>query len=641
MKFNVDEIKLNASCVDVIGSYLQLRRMGANYICKCPFHNEKSGSFTVSPTKNIYTCFGCGKTGDAIQFLVDYKKISFQDACEILSNRLNIPAQDQHKEKPKSYYRPPQGNITALSDNLVEWFRGRKISQKTLIELNVGEGVEYIPQVKQKRNCIHFNYFRNGELINTKFRDGQKNFKMVAGAELIMYNLDAIRNATEIIIVEGEIDALSLHEAGFKNVISVPNGAAVTKSAGANLIYLDNSIDYLPENAKYILALDNDTPGNTLRDELARRLGFENCYKVTFRDCKDANECLLKYGASVIAECIADKKEFPLVGIYKASNIEAEIDDYYVNGLPPGYAIQLNEFDDHLKFHLGYLTTVTGIPGDGKSEFLDFVCTKLNILHGWKFGMYSPENHPMQLHFSKYAEKLIGKPWDGPNRINPVELKQAKRHFEKNFFFINPEDDFSLANILTSVKQLIRKYGVTAFIIDAWNKLEHQYTGNESKYISEQLDKITMFCQRNGVHCFLVAHPTKAQKNPDGTFEVPNLYSISGSANFFNKTANGICVYRDRTQAFTTKIYIQKVKFKHWGHTGNVVIAWDSQTGRYYKGHPDKTNWLKGLEVQAEIQHDGDGGVTHDEQQLQHNTDFLQQGKAIAISSNDIEDYPF
>jgi twinkle protein len=277
--------------------------------------------------------------------------------------------------------------------------------------------------------------------------------------------------------------------------------------------------------------------------------------------------------------------------VFSANDIQANIYDFYNNGLPKGCGIGMAEFDFLLRFQEGYLTTITGIPGHGKSEFLDFLLCRLNISHGWKCALYSPENHPLELHFSKFAEKIIGKPFEGSDRMSPLDISNMIKYHSDNFFFVNPENDFKLENILSAVKQLIRRKGVKCFVIDAWNKLEHHYTNNETKYISEQLDKIVRFCEINKVHCFLVAHPTKIKKDAVGNYEVPNLYSISGSANFYNKTANGITVYRN-FQTLMTEVYVQKVKFKHWGETGGVQLSWDKRNGRFYKGNPNYDNWI-------------------------------------------------
>ena len=75
VKFNIEEIKQIANIVDIVSTYLPLKKNGANYTCTCPFHNEKSGSFTVNASKNIFKCFGCGESGNSIDFLIKYKNV--------------------------------------------------------------------------------------------------------------------------------------------------------------------------------------------------------------------------------------------------------------------------------------------------------------------------------------------------------------------------------------------------------------------------------------------------------------------------------------------------------------------------------------------------------------------------------------
>lgn len=512
-----------------------------------------------------------------------------------------------------AFKRPLFKSSTNYSPDLIKFFSSRKISEKTLLDMKVGEGMEWMPQINAEINTIQFNYFRNGELINIKYRGKNKSFKLEKGGELIFYNLDCSIHNNTIIIVEGEMDCLALYECGFKNVVSVPNGAGLGK---INFDYLDNSIDSFSEDTQFILAVDNDQAGQNLQNELARRLGFENCTYVRFKDCKDANDCLIKYGIQGVTEAINAAKEFPIEGVFNANDIEDEIYSFYNNGLPKGCGIGMAEIDMFIRFQEGYLTTITGIPGHGKSEFLDFILCKLNVSHEWKTALYSPENHPLELHFSKFAEKITGKPFEGINRMSPADLRQMIDYHAKNFFFINPKENFTLDNILDSVRSLVRKKGIKAFVIDAWNKLDHQYAVSETKYISEQLDKIVMFCERNKVHCFLVAHPTKISKNRDTQlYEIPNLYSISGSANFYNKTANGLTVYRNY-ETGQTQVYIQKVKFKHWGQIGCVHLKWDSTNGRYFKDTPNYDNWINMMP-----------------NRIQENTDFLNSATDIITNS--------
>jgi twinkle protein len=511
-------------------------------------------------------------------------------------------------EAKKEYVRPPKWtNKTNLSEKLVKWFeKERGITQKTLIDFNITEGPEYMPQLQKEVNTIQFNYFRNGELINIKYRDGLKNFKLFKDGELIFYNLDSIKDCDEVIVCEGEIDALTIAQAYKKNVVSIPNGAGLNK---INLDYLDNCISYFANKKKIYLATDNDAPGRNLQEQLADRLGKERCYKVTFKDCKDANECLVKYGPQSIIESFADKKEFPLEGVYTISDYSDAIDDIYEHGLPKGSKTMMGNLNKLLSFHKGYITTITGIPNQGKSDCLDQITLQLSLTSDWKGAFYSPENKPTSLHITKLARKLIGKDWWGNQRISKDEIKLAKEYLDERFFFIKPESNFTLDSILKHVRELVVRKGIDYFVIDAWNKLEHKYGGDENKYIGECLDKLGTFCENNNIHLFLVAHPRKMTKDKFGKYEVPNLYDISGSANFFNKSDNGICVYRDYDNEIS-KWYVQKVKFSHWGSQGMCEFKYDLESGRFneYGGGAlppsfDKTPWIHGVKQHPVIEH--------------------------------------
>jgi twinkle protein len=492
----------------------------------------------------------------------------------------------------KIYAKPIRTNITALSEKAVKWFSERGITQQTLVKMQIGEGLEWMPQTEKEENAIKFNYFKDGEICNIKYRTGAKHFKLFKDAELVFYNLDCVKNSDSIYIVEGEMDALSILECGIENVISVPNGANKNTN---NLQYIENCVDYFENIKEVYLATDNDIAGRNLQEELALRFGKDKCFKIDFKDCKDANEYLLKYGKVELGECLKNKTPFPIEGVFTVSDISDEIDDMYENGLEKGLTIGLENHDKGCSFVKGYVTTITGVPSHGKSEYLDFILMRLNLLHGWKGAFYSPENRPLKLHFSKMAEKLIGKNWDGARRMSVEEKDGAKNYLNEKIWFIKPSTDFTLQTILDSVQSLIRRYGIDYFVIDAWNKLDHKYAESETKYIGESLDAIGAFCETNKVMCFLVAHPTKIKKDKlTGIYEVPTLYDIAGSANFFNKTDVGICVYRNFELKKTT-IYFQKIKFKHWGNPDAGFVDWSYNmgNGRYYeRDTPDNTNWM-------------------------------------------------
>jgi twinkle protein len=209
-----------------------------------------------------------------------------------------------------------------------------------------------------------------------------------------------------------------------------------------------------------------------------------------------------------------------------------------------------------------------------------------------KGGIFSPENFPLKYHFTKLSEKIIGKRFWGQNRMNEIEKNQAKEYVNNNIFFIRPDDEnFSIDVILEKARLLVKKYGIKYLIIDPFNRLEHQMEKgmSETNYVSNLLDKIITFKQKYNCLVFLIAHPRKINKNKtDGMYEVPNLYDISGSSNFFNKADIGLTVYRNFTSKLT-ELYVQKVRFKHWGQQGVVSFNWNESNGRYTN---DTSNWL-------------------------------------------------
>jgi len=346
------------------------------------------------------------------------------------------PIENSTYMEQKSYTKPTWKNKTDLSTKMVQWFENRGISQNTLIKLKVTEDKTYIPQVKAERNCIQFNYFRDDELVNTKSRDGQKNFKLHSGAELIFYNLNSLKNAKECYIVEGEMETLTLEECGIIREgvggVSVPNGAN-TKSN--NLQYIDNCIELFDKIEKIYIATDDDIAGRKLREDLAERLGKERCYYLTYKGKKDLNEVLapkdekgklIEKNIQAVIECCAEKKEFPLIGVFPTSVFADELKDLYHNGLDMGIGIGIPEFDKLLKFSKGYLTVVTGVSSHGKSSMLDQICVLLALRHGWKFAFYSPENRPTKLHLSNIIKKIVGKNWFGNEKLSEIEMNHGE-----------------------------------------------------------------------------------------------------------------------------------------------------------------------------------------------------------------------
>ena len=503
--------------------------------------------------------------------------------CHNCDTTFQLHTYKRKGENVKVYERPKQEVIKPPDSKVVEWFKSRGISQKTLADLNVGEGSEYMPQTGKTENTIKFNYFIGGELINIKYRDGRKNFKLFKGAEKVFYNIDSIVGYDSCVIVEGEMDVLALHEAGITNAISVPNGATLNTN---NLDYLDNCIDYFEDKEKVILAVDSDEAGQALQAELIRRLGSEVCYLATFDDCKDANEYLLKYDKHKLAERITGARPVPLENVTTFRDIEDEVTDFVRNGFKPGYQIGLENFDNIFSTYTGQFITVTGIPSSGKSDFVDQMVIGYNQNYGWKTAFASPENVPTYLH----AHKLMRKVWQGmPTAadIHGERWNKVADHCNTNFFHIDMER-YTLESVLRKGAELVKRKGIKCLVIDPFNKVRDIdcKTEDVNRYTMEYLTKIEMFAKKYDVLVFVVAHPTKMYKDKDGKIEEPTMYSIKGGGEWYDASYHGILVHRDY-EARTVKAKVLKVKFQNLGENqAEAHFKWEPKSGCFIPHEP-------------------------------------------------------
>jgi twinkle protein len=442
-----------------------------------------------------------------------------------------------------------------------------------------------MPQTGKTENTIQFNYYMGDQLINVKYRDGRKNFKLYKGAEKVFYNINSIVGYEYCIIVEGEMDALSLYEAGIENVVSVPNGATLNTN---NLDYLDSCIDYFEDKEKIIIAVDADEAGQALQRELVRRLGAEVCYLADFNGCKDANEYLLEYGKEELAKRITKARPVPLENVTTFKDIEGEVTDFVTNGFKPGYQIGLQNFDDIFSTYTGQFITVTGIPSSGKSDFVDQMCVGYNANYGWKTAFASPENAPTYLH----AHKLMRKVWqDMPRKtdIGGDKWNQVAEHVNDNFFFIDMER-YTLESVLRKGAELVKRKGIKCLVIDPFNKVRDVdcKTEDVNRYTMEYLTKIEIFAKKYDVLVFIVAHPTKMYKGSDGQIEEPTMYNIKGGGEWYDASYHGILVHRNY-EAKTVKAKVLKVKFQNLGENGaEAHFKWEPKSGCFIP-HQDIT----------------------------------------------------
>lgn len=541
--------------------------------------NQKIKVLRIDWDRAIARCFHCGE----ILQLHTYKKKS---------------------EQRKREYKKPVWNRTVLDDRVVKWFEGRGISQYTLQLMKITQSVEFMPQVGEKRNSICFNYFRDDELVNVKYRTGDKKFKLFSGGELILYNLNNCKISEDIIICEGEMDALSYVEAGLFHVVSVPNGSTLNN---VNLEYIDNCIEYFENKKKIYLSLDNDPAGQNVTKELIRRFGADKCFLIDLIDCKDANEYLVKYGKEMLSRVLESAREVPIDGVSSLLDWETEFDDYVAHGMQKGFMTGISSFDNIFSTYTGQYVVVTGVPSHGKSDFVDMMCVGYNQRYGWKIAYASTENKPNTIHAGKLISKLCGKWVNRPEYLKESWYKKAKDRINDTFKFIDLDGTYDLDRVLDKTRELIFKFGIKLLVIDPYNKikLKESESKGTNEYTNDYLLKIDEFARKHDILIILVAHPVKPNGEEKKNYE-PDFYSVKGGGEFYDMSPHGILVHRNRDLDLV-KIKVLKVKFAHLGENGSYIwLKWNKANGRFIDfgiqdENPDKiglpnsdnSNWVE------------------------------------------------
>jgi len=502
--------------------------------------------------------------------------------CHNCNNSFQLHTYKRKGDSEKVYVKPEPIEIVQPGTKVEGWFETRGISKQTLSDLKITEGPEWMPQTGKTENVIKFNYFMGDQLINVKYRDGRKNFKLFKGAEKVFYNINSIVGYEYCVIVEGEMDVLALHEAGVTNAISVPNGATLNTN---NLEYLDSCIDYFEDKEKIILAVDDDEAGQALQSELIRRLGSEVCFIASFEDCKDANEYLVKHGKEKLSQRITAAKPVPLENVTTFRDIEDEVTDFVRNGFKPGFQVGLENFDKIFSTYTGQFITVTGIPSSGKSDFVDQMVVGYNQNYGWKTAFASPENQPTYLH----AHKLMRKTWQGmptESDIGGDRWNQIADHCNSNYFHIDMER-YTLDSVLKKSAELVKRKGIKCLVIDPFNKVRDVGGSDDvNRYTMEYLQKIEIFAKKYDVLVFIVAHPTKMYKDKDGKIEEPTMYNIKGGGEWYDASYHGILVHRDYENK-TVKAKVLKVKFQNLGENGaEAHFRWEPKSGCFIPHQP-------------------------------------------------------
>ena len=341
----LNEVRENNDIVEVISQYVHLKRSGRNYFGLCPFHNEKSPSFSVSPDKQIFHCFGCGVGGNVITFIRKIEGIGFKEAVENLAERANIvlPTLNNHEDSKKEELKAKVYKVNSYAADYYhkklyqpeskagqDYVKQRKLTNETLESFNLGFSGNYDELYKKLRqegfqdeeilesglakkneNGTYVDFYRNrfmipildirnrviafggrvlGDAKRFKYLNSPENIVYSKGKHLFGLNVAKRYEHKKLLIVEGYMDAISLHQRGITNVVAAL-GTALTTNQGW----------LLRRNAEQvILGFDSDGAGQTaiLRAmEVMQNMGCD-MRVLQLTGAKDPDEYIIKYGSA-------------------------------------------------------------------------------------------------------------------------------------------------------------------------------------------------------------------------------------------------------------------------------------------------------------------------------------------------------
>ena len=527
----------------------------------------------------------CPRCGGKTDLSVNIEKKAYQchkSKCDFQGYLQDNPRPIQWQKK--DYFKPVFEN-NGLDERAETFFKQRCINLEIVAR----------HQITVERGALAFPYVHEGEVVMVKYRGANKKFWSTKNSKKVFYNAHKINKDTQTIaICEGEMDCLALESVGVASC-SVPNGAPAVNATSFSDIdeSFRNSGDIFDGIKKIILATDGDAPGHKLEEELARRFGKERCWRVVWPDgCKDANEVLMKHDQDMLIECIDNAQPYPVDGIYNVMGFRDKLMNLYEHGLPTSYSTGSFALDHYYTVMPGELTVVTGIPGHGKSSFVEWLMINLIKEHKFRFGLFTPEHEPVETHIARLAELIDGRPFskDVPahKRMSLDGINNAVRLLEEHCHYVIPDAlNRKVDDILGLAKVLVAREGIKGLIVDPWNEISMEEMGaSETHFIREALGKFRRFARSHQVAIWIVAHPAKQYKDKiTGDYRPPNLYDISGSSRWRDMCDNGITIFRkaenEGEDRHAVELHVGKIKHKYVGQVGNVDMRYDYDSGRF------------------------------------------------------------
>jgi len=487
----------------------------------------KSLSVRLSGAKaGVWADFASGESGDLLDLWAATRGLSVSQAMAEAKQYLGIRDTMPERET-KAYKRPSKPQCQAPKAGVVEWLKGRGLTDKTLADFKIAE------QIQGGKTYAVFPYLRDGVLVNVKYRNvaEKKDMRQEGGAEPCLFGWHLIDpKCRTVAITEGEIDAMSLHQCG------IP---ALSVNAGAgNHQWLENDWDRLDRFSEILLFLDTDEAGQKGAQELAKRIGADRC-KIVKIPAKDANE-YLQAGAEgpEFDECIRNSKPQDPEELRQASDFVTRVKAmfYPAHGEETDPVLRLDRNLDWFNFRDGEVSVWTGYNGHGKSLMLSQVLLGL-MAQGERVTVFSGEMTPER------QLKRIMKQATGLDRPTMGYIDSVGAWITDKLWFFNVVGSAGIDRLLTVFLYANKRYGMRHFVIDSLMMTDVPEDGAGAMTAQkEAIRKICDFARRNGCHLHLVAHPRKGQDESRG----PGKLDVAGSSKITDGADNVFTVWSAR-----------------------------------------------------------------------------------------------
>ena len=543
--------------------------------------HDKSLSLKIDSSGGQYLCHHCAITGGWMTNKDSGFRFSTSPATAVRST-INVS---------------DSTNATATA-----YLRGRGIKDK-VIETHTIQG-EYRFSGRTVP-AVGFPYRDDGEITAIKWRsaDETKSFSQQNVCE-DFWGLETYRDGNDLLLVEGEIDALSWLSCDLPEdltVLSIPNGAPakvkdtkISPEDDKKFSYLWRAEEQLNTASRIILGFDSDKPGQALQAEILRRIGTaRDIWILDLGEFKDTNEALAAKGPAYCLGQLEAAKPLPTVGLYGVEEFRDEFTTLYDDGHVTGMAPGIGSLDKLMTIVPGMVTVVTGFPSSGKSDLIDQICLNLAREHGWKT-VYSSFEKPPSLHLAQLCAKLVGKPFfDGPTaRMSREERDWAVEFCEQHFLFMDHSKaaPSTIDGILDVASKAVLRQGSRLLVIDPYNFITKSSAEKETDFVSSALTRVQSWARRSDAHVFFIAHPTKI--SPDrreaGKKTIVTGHDIAGSAAWFAKADLGLTVWRHPEDEQPPEAIIWKCRWSHLGKHGSTQLDFDRATGRWSDYTPER-----------------------------------------------------